>query len=98
MFFSDGYLLYYILGIVLIPGILFGLWAQYKVTSTYKKYEKVATTQGITASMFARKLLDNGKLQSIKVAKISGELTPLIYCHFFLPIYGPRAPKTNTER
>ena len=40
IFFGE-YWQYYLLGIILLPGLIFASWAQIKVKSTYNKYNKV---------------------------------------------------------
>ena len=74
-FYSDSYVLYWFLGLILLPGFLFGLWAQFKVSATYKKYATIKTENEVTASSLTRTLLDGGDLSYITVSKVSGELT-----------------------
>jgi Zn-dependent membrane protease YugP len=59
----------------MIPGLLFMLWAQSKVKSTYQKYSKVANTAGITGAQAARRVLDSQGLQDVTIEPIKGELT-----------------------
>ncbi|MBR1988263.1 MAG: zinc metallopeptidase, partial [Clostridia bacterium] len=66
---------YYALGIVMIPGIIMGIWAQCKVVSTFNKYSKVQTKSGRTANEVARTMLDGGGCQDTKIQTIRGELT-----------------------
>ena len=70
-----GYMLYYILGIVMIPGIIMGIWAQTKVISTFNKYNKIETKNGKSAKDVARNMLDGGGCQDTKIQSIRGELT-----------------------
>ena len=58
----------------LIPMIL-GLWAQFKVTSTFAKYSKVRTKTGITGAEAARKMLDDKGLHNVAVEPVAGNLT-----------------------
>ena len=69
------YIIYYILGIVMIPGIILGIWAQTKVVSTFNKFSKEETLHGKTANEFARYMLDGAGYSEINVKKINGELT-----------------------
>jgi len=73
MFFS--YYLYYILGIVMLPGIIMGIWAQSKVYSAFNEYNKIDTKHGKTASQVARFMLDGGGCIDTKIQPINGELT-----------------------
>lgn len=69
------YWLYYILGIVMIPGIALGIWAQFKVVSTFNEYNKIETKHGKPANEIARFMLDCGGCVDTKISHIDGELT-----------------------
>lgn len=74
MFYS-AYWQYYLMGIILLPGLLFAMYAQWKVTSTYSKYRKVMSQKQVCAGDFIRSLLPTCGLTHLTVKKISGELT-----------------------
>jgi Zn-dependent membrane protease YugP len=61
--------------ILLLPGLLLGLWAQSRVSSAYKKYAKVFTQRGLPAEAVVRDLLTRQGAGSIAIAPIAGELT-----------------------
>lgn len=61
--------------LLLIPALLFGLYAQFKVNSTYSKYQKVNNSRGWTAAEVARKILDDNGLYDVNIAHIAGNLT-----------------------
>ena len=61
--------------ILLIPALLFGLYAQFKVSSTYKKYSQLKYARGFTAAEVARKILDDNGLYDVAIVKIAGNLT-----------------------
>lgn len=44
--------------IIIVPGILFALWAQVRVSTTFAKYDKVQSRSDWTASDMARMLLE----------------------------------------
>ena len=46
----------------MIPGLLFSLWAQWKVQSAYGKYKQIANTRNITGAQAARYLFDSSGL------------------------------------
>lgn len=73
MFFT--YYLYYILGIVMLPGIIMGIWAQAKVYSAFNQYSKIDTKHGKSAKDVARFMLDGGGCTDTKIQHIDGELT-----------------------
>ncbi len=61
--------------LLILPGIIFAVWAQIKVKSTFKKYSKVATKRGITGYFAARKILDENGLFHVPVEQIQGRLS-----------------------
>ena len=66
---------YYASGIILIPGILFALYASFKVNSTYAKYSKVYGRRGETAAVVARNMLNDANLYDVAVIRTGGHLT-----------------------
>ena len=77
MYFDSTYL-------ILLPAILFALWAQSRVKSTYTKYSKAFA--GLTGEEAARMVLEMNGVNDVTIEPIAGELTD----HF--------DPKTNTIR
>lgn len=61
--------------IVLIPGILLTLYAQGKVSSTYKQYSRVYSQSGYTGAQFARKMLDDNGLYDVTITQVGGHLS-----------------------
>lgn len=70
-----AYLLYYVLGLVMIPGIILGLVAQTKVKTTFDKYNQISTQRGTEAQDVARKILNGGDCLETQIKQIRGELT-----------------------
>lgn len=66
---------YYILGIILLPGLILGIYAQVKVTKTFNKYNTAFAESGKTASEIARMFLDIAGLKDINIIRVKGELT-----------------------
>lgn len=66
---------YYIMGIVLIPGLILACIAQAKVSYNFSKFSKVMSKRGMTACQVARLILDSAGLNSVNIQKVSGELT-----------------------
>lgn len=64
---------YYIV-LVIIP-MLLGIWAQNKVSSTYKKYSREACSNGYTGYQTARSMLDNNGLHDVQIERVNGNLT-----------------------
>lgn len=61
--------------VAMVIAIIIAVWAQIKVSTTFKKYSKVATATGRTADEVARMILDNNGLHNVKIEKVSGTLT-----------------------
>ena len=66
---------YILMGVILIPGIIFAIVAQSKVNSTYNKYSKVLAQSGVTATQAARRVLDAAGLENVAIKTIEGKLT-----------------------
>ncbi len=60
--------------VLLIPAMILSLWAQFKVQSTFKKYDRIATQRQITGADAARQILDRNGLQNVKVEYVKGHL------------------------
>ncbi|HPF18653.1 MAG: zinc metallopeptidase [Bacillota bacterium] len=66
---------YYTSMIVLIPAILFAMYAQGKVSSAYRRYANVRNTTGMTGAQVARMILDTNGLSDVPIQRIPGNLT-----------------------
>ena len=64
---------YYI--ILIIPALLFGLWAQFRVKSAYARYSKVQNINGMTGADAARYVLEQNGVYDISINRIAGNLT-----------------------
>ena len=61
--------------IFLLPALFFGIWAQWKVKSTFKKYSKVPSKSGMTGYQIAKKLLERNNIFDVDVEEVQGSLT-----------------------
>ncbi len=66
---------YYVMGIILIPGIIFALIAQSKVNSSFNKWSTIQSACGLTGEQVARKILDENGLTNITIIRTNGTLT-----------------------
>ena len=60
---------------IAIPGLLLGIWAQIKLGSTYGKYVRIPTSNGLTGAQAARAILDQAGLHNMPVGEVGGHLT-----------------------
>lgn len=72
--------------VLVIIGFLLTLFASFGVQSTFKKYDKISNSRGLTGATAARKILDANGLYNIRIERVSGNLTD----HF--------SPKENVIR
>lgn len=61
--------------LLLIPVLIFSLWAQFKVQSTFKKYNAVRNARGMTGYDAARLILDRNGLYGVQIERVRGNLT-----------------------
>ena len=61
--------------IIMIPALIFALWAQSKVNSTFNRYAKVHNRRGITGADAARRVLDANGLYHVTIERVHGHLT-----------------------
>lgn len=78
MYFDYTYFL------LVLPAVIFAMWAQFNVKGTFNKYAKIKTKSGMTGAMAARRILDANGLSHVGIERIGGELSD----HF--------NPKNNT--
>lgn len=58
-----------------LPGILIGLWAQMKLSSTYNRYIRQPVSTGLSGAEAAREILDRAGLTNMPVSEVAGHLT-----------------------
>lgn len=69
-------MLYYdITYILLIPAIIFSVYAQIKVSSTFGRYRKISNSGGITGAEAAYRILRAEGISDVKIEHIGGSLT-----------------------
>jgi Zn-dependent membrane protease YugP len=76
----------YFLYIASVAAIILAVWAQVKVSSTFRKFAKTSTATNRTADEVARMILDNNGLHHVKIERVRGSLSD----HF--------DPRSNTLR
>ena len=61
--------------ILIIPGLLLGLWAQSRVNSAYREYSRIPTRLGRPASSVVAELLRRNGNDAVTVGRVAGNLT-----------------------
>lgn len=70
MFFFDP--LYFVFA---LPAMLFAMWAQYKVKSTFSRFSKVPNMHRVDGLAVAQQLIRNEGLDYLRVNQVPGDLT-----------------------
>ncbi len=60
---------------LILPGVIIGIYAEMKISSTYGKYLQVGSASGLTGAQVARELLDHAGLRDVHVHEVPGHLT-----------------------
>src|SRR6266705_1660272 len=60
---------------LMIPGLILGIYAQIKLSSTYNKYVNIPTESGLTGAQAAREILDQAGLPNVPIEEVGGHLT-----------------------
>ena len=68
-----GFDIYYF--ILIIPALLFGLWAQNQVNNNFSKYSKIGTMRGMTGAQAAEYILRQNGIYDVSINQISGHLS-----------------------
>ena len=61
--------------LLIIPGLLLGLWAQHRVNNTYQQYSRISTRLGRSASEVVADLLRRNGNYAVSVGRVAGNLT-----------------------
>ncbi|HAM73983.1 MAG TPA: hypothetical protein DCM86_20350 [Verrucomicrobiales bacterium] len=61
--------------LLVIPGVLLGMYAQMKLSSTYSRYMEEPVANGLTGAEAARRVLDAAGLRSVEIYEVPGHLT-----------------------
>lgn len=61
--------------LIVLPGLLLAMYAQFKVHSTFSRYTQVYSQRGMTGAQAAREILHSQGLDYVPVEMIEGQLT-----------------------
>ena len=61
--------------VLVLPTILFALWANARVNSTFRKYSKVRNSRGLTGAQAAMAVLRANGVTDVRIERVSGNLT-----------------------
>lgn len=61
--------------VFVLPALIFALWAQFNVKTTFSKYSRVPSDRGMSGYDAARLILDKNGLYHVRIEQVAGELT-----------------------
>lgn len=61
--------------LIVLPGLLLALWAQFHVQSVFARFSKEQAQSGMTAAEVAADMLQRSNITDIKIERIAGNLT-----------------------
>lgn len=61
--------------VLVVPALLFSLWASARVNSTFKKYGAMRNARGMTGAEAARAVLNANGVTDVRIEYVSGNLT-----------------------
>ena len=61
--------------VFVLPALIFALWAQFNVKTTFAKYSSVRSDRGMTGCDAARLILDRNGLGYVRIEQVAGDLT-----------------------
>lgn len=68
-----GFDIYYF--VLIIPAMLFAMWAQFKVSSTFNRYSTQRTQNGMTGAQAAEAVLRACGVTNVRIERVRGNLT-----------------------
>ena len=66
---------YYYSLILLVPALILGIYAQAKVSSTFKRYSQIPSARGLTGAQGARELLNSAGLNDVAIEVAGSRLS-----------------------
>lgn len=61
--------------LLIIPGMILGLWAQYKVKHAYAEYSRISTRLGRSAANVVDDMLRRNGNHAVRIGRVNGQLT-----------------------
>ena len=61
--------------LLVLPALIFAMWAQWKVQHTYQKYSKVPAANGLTGAQMAMSIMKRNGVNDVKIEEVGGVLS-----------------------
>ena len=66
---------YILMGLLLLPAMIFAMYAQFRVHSVFNKFSQTATNCGLTGSEVSKRILEKAGASAVQVGSTRGTLT-----------------------
>lgn len=67
--------LYYATGAIMLPVIIFAMFCQFKVKSSFNKFSRINNSRGLTGAQAAERLLHLNNVNDVQIKRVRGNLT-----------------------
>jgi uncharacterized protein len=61
--------------LIVLPALIFTMWAQARVRSAYSRYAQVGTRRGLSGAQVARRIMLENGIDDVEIEAIPGEMT-----------------------
>ena len=61
--------------VLVLPTMIFAMWAQHRVSSSFKQYSQIRTLRGLTGAQAANEVLRQAGVYGVQVERVDGHLT-----------------------
>ncbi|MDR2570354.1 MAG: zinc metallopeptidase [Oscillospiraceae bacterium] len=61
--------------VLVLPAFIFSMWAQFKVSSSFKRYSEQRTLNGLTGAAAAQEVLRQAGVSGVRIERVQGKLT-----------------------
>jgi Zn-dependent membrane protease YugP len=56
--------------LIVLPALIFTLWAQFNVNSTFEKYNRVRSRHGLTGAEVAERVLHHHGIYNVRIERV----------------------------
>src|SRR2546422_4453043 len=61
--------------LLLIPAMIFAMWAQWKVQNTYREFSQIRAANGLTGRQMAKAIMDRNGINDVAIEEVGGVLS-----------------------
>jgi Zn-dependent membrane protease YugP len=61
--------------LLVLPALVFAMWAQWKVQSTYRKYSEIRAANGLTGRQMAQQIMTRNGVTDVTIEEVDGVLS-----------------------